>query len=494
MTEAASVKSRALSGTAWSVGTLFFNQGSNFVLGIILARLLGPGNFGLVAMAMVFANMVDGLVDFGFGSALIQAEQITEIQKSTVFYLNMMLGLFFMAMMILIAPAIAAFFEMPQLELITRVLSVTFLIKGLNSVQQALFKRDLNFKALFWVQAAATVVSGGAGVVLAFIGFGVWALVISSITGWCITTLVLWFLSDWRPRRRFQLRSVEKLWKFGYKYSLLVLFSTVWGRLDTMVIGKIFDNRQLGLYNRAQAFNTQIVQTSFGAVAGVLLPALSRYQNNRTELAAYVVKIIHVVCFLTFLVGGAAYVNAKEFILVLYGGEWAGAIPYFRVVGLFTFTLTIPPVLVSALNAVGRSGTNLWIEVIKKSLLALSIPIAVWRGAYEYIWAVNILAALTMLLNIWSMRHVGIGFWKTLGILFLYAAGFVLFVPVVYWGFETVNPDANSIPALIVKGMIYAGCYAGIAFAFRLTGALAALSLARQLLQKTGMFRRWRKS
>ncbi|MGC1633331.1 MAG: oligosaccharide flippase family protein, partial [Gelidibacter sp.] len=254
---------------------MFAGQLRNFVVATILARLLMPEDFGLLGMAMVFAGIAESFVDFGFGNAVIQKQQVSRVQLSTIFWINMMMAGLLGLIMFATAPLVAAYFEMPELKVITQIMSFTFLIKGLSTLQGALFKKKLDFRTPFKIEIVEGVLSGALGIYLAYAGYGVYSLIYSQIFGWVLATTLLWILSNWKPAFLFNLKEVKELWNFGYKYSLSIFIDSMFIRLDTIVIGKVFSAATLGLFYKAQALNKMVVQYAFGSFAGVLFPSLS---------------------------------------------------------------------------------------------------------------------------------------------------------------------------------------------------------------------------
>jgi O-antigen/teichoic acid export membrane protein len=358
-----------------------------------------PEDFGLLGMAMVFASLTDSFVDFGFGNAVIQKQEVNKLQLSTVFWINMLMASVLGVAMYFSAPLVAVFFEMPKLEPITKLMSLTFLIKGLSTLQNALFKKELDFKTPFKIGLISGIISGVLGIVLAYSGYGVYSLIYSQIAGWVIGTLLIWYFSSWKPSFLFSLKEVKSLWSFGYKYSLSIFIDSLFSRLDTIIIGKLFSAATLGLFYKAKSLNKLVVQYAFTSFSGVLFPSLSKLAHDKEKLREVLIRILHLVCFTTFLFSGLMFVNAESVIVLLLTEKWIDSVPIFQILGVFSFVFTIPTVLVAPINAIGNSGDNLKVEILKKILYIFAIPIAFYYGLYAYILATSIAAVVGLQIN-----------------------------------------------------------------------------------------------
>lgn len=453
------LKKASLKGASWNFVTVIVNQLRNFIVSIILSRLLMPTDFGVIGMAMAFSGMVDAFVDFGFGNAIIQKREVTQEQKSTVFYLNMIMGVAFTLIMFFSSGLIADFFNMPILNLVVKVMSVSFIIKALDSMQASLMRKELDFKTPFKVQLISGIASGIIGITMAYTGFGVWSLIVSQMSGWVMATSLMWMYSSWRPGLQFSMASVKDLWNFGYKYSITIFIDAVFVRLDTVIIGKIFSAATLGLFNRAQALNKLVIQYSFSAFSGVLFPSLSKVQHDIERLRHSVLSVIQVVSFTTFYFSGAMYICAESAILLLYGDKWLGAVPFFKILGIFSFIYTLPMVLVTPIMSLGKTGASLKVEAIKKVLLVIAIPFGIKFGVYSYIYALSIAGVIGMLLNMYLVRvYIGLPIFQQIKQIVLFAFPALCLVVLLTF----VSPYITTkilILDLVIRGGLYTILY-----------------------------------
>jgi teichuronic acid exporter len=452
-----SLKTSTINAASWNFSNMLVGQVRTFIVSTILARLLMPEDFGLLGMAMVFASLTDSFVDFGFGNAVIQKQEVNKLQLSTVFWINMLMALVLGVIMYFSAPLVAVYFEMPKLEPITKLMSLTFLIKGLSTLQNALYKKELDFKTPFKVNLFAGIASGILGIVLAFNGFGVYSLIYSQITGWVITTILIWYFSKWKPSFLFDLSEVKELWSFGYKYSLSIFIDSIFLRLDTIVIGKLFNAATLGLFYKAQSLNKLVIQYAFSSFSSVLFPSLSKLANDKEKLRAVLVRILHLVCFTTFLFSGLMFVNAESVIVLLLTEKWIGSVPIFQILALFSFIYTIPTILNSPILSIGESGAILKVELYKKSVYLLAIPIAIYYGLYAYILATIVAAMIGILLNLGLVQKF-FGY-RVLEFFKLFLKYAIVFIVLTGFDYLFCDFEMNYFLSILLKSTVYIAIY-----------------------------------
>lgn len=477
MSDISSLKKESLKGGLWNFMTTITNHLRNFVVSLILARLLSPEDFGILGMATAFSGLIDAFVDFGFGNAIIQKEKITNKQISTVFYINLFMGIVFTLIMFSASSLIAIFFNEPILDSIVKAMSISFIVKSLETVPRALFKKKLDFKTPFKIQMISVIISGVIGIILAFWGYGVWALALSQISGWVISTLLIWIYSNWFPILYFKLSEVRDLWNFGYKYSISMFIDSVFIKLDTIVIGKLFSANILGLFYRAQSLNRLVAQYSFNSFSGVLFPSLSKLQHNITMLSSAVMRLIQIVCFSTFMLSGLMYVCASEVIQILYGSKWVDSVDFFRILALFSLVNTLPNVLVTPLLSIGKSGLNLKIEIIKKIIFVLAIPLGIKIGGlYGYVYAVQIAGAIALLLNINALRCIELSFIQQVRSIAYYIIPFFISICLVTFCENLIETNSLAI-LLFYKVIIFMISYLGYHSILKSEGLKLAIDL-----------------
>lgn len=377
----ASLKADTISGVKWTAIEKFSTQIVNFLLGLLLARLLSPSDFGTIGMLGIFMAISGTFIDSGFSSALIRKPEISDKDYSTAFYFNIVVGLLCYAIMFVCSPLIARFFDMPILNGIVKVYSVTLFINSLTSVQYAKLNRELNFKLQARISFVSALVTGILGVVLAYLGLGVWALVWQSIASAVLRAALLWIFAHWHPTSRFSRDSFKYLFSFGSKLLASGLLHTLYSNLSTLAIGKFYTSSDLGYYSRGNQFATLPSSNITGILQKVTFPLLAKIQNDDARLIAVYRKYIKVTsCGIFFLMTLLAAL-AKPLICLLLTDKWADAAIYCQ---LFCFALMFDHICQLNLNLLqvkGRSDLFLKLEIIKKliafAILCAAIPFGV---------------------------------------------------------------------------------------------------------------------
>lgn len=376
-----SLREQTISSVKWSAIEKFALQGMQFVLGLCMARLLLPSDYGTVGMIAIFLAVSQTFVDSGFGSALVRKLDRTETDFSTVFYFNIIVAFFFYAVLFVCAPFIAVFFKTSILCSILRIQSLTLIISSLIGVQNAKLTIDLDFKGLAKRSILATLISGLIGIGCAYYGLGVWSLVIQALLREIINVVFMWIYLPWKPMFVFSWSSFRELGSFGSKLLASSLLHTVYMNLTTLVIGKCFSAKELGYYNRGTQFAKLPVDTMNSVLGKVLYPILVKYQNDDEQLIRMYRKYICVMSIFIFLGCTLLAAIAKPLILILLTDKWTNAIIYLQI---FSFSIMFDHICSINLNLLmvkGRSDLFLRLEIIKKTIsviiLFASIPFGV---------------------------------------------------------------------------------------------------------------------
>ena len=475
MSDVSELKREGIKGSLWNFLTMAVNQIRNFIVSLILARLLLPSDFGLISMAMVLNIVLDTFADFGLSNAIIRKSSISETETSTIFWLNILMGGGCTILVFISAPLFAQYFEMPQLAGVVRVTSLSFFISSFGTLQTALFQRSLDFRSPFISRLFSGVVSGIIGILLAIYHWGVWALVTANLSGWILYAGMVWILSDWRPKFIFKFREVRDLWSFGWKMTLTTIINRIFRQVDTLVIGKLYSASSLGLFERAKSLNNLVVEYSFSSVRGVMLPTLSKLQNDSEALRYSTLKLIHVITFLSFLFAGLMYICADDLIPLLYGEKWEGTIELFKILGLFSITLCLPIVFDTIMTVVNQMNLYLWSGILRNAILLIAIPIGISYGFVTYVWSVSIARALGLILYFFSTRYcISLTVKSQLYSIVRYTLPFL--ISLVLWKFIEYKTSC-LILNLIIKASFYLIIYIGFNFLTRSDGFLICLSL-----------------
>ena len=364
-------------GIFWKLMERFGVQGVQFVLQLYLARLLNPEHYGTLSLMIVFTNLASVFVQIGFSTALIQNKDVTDEDYSSVFWASLSIAAIMYGIIYFGAPAVGAFYAMPEIVQPLRALALILFPGALNSIQLAKVSREMDFKKMFYSNVGGIMVAGIAGITIAYFGGGLWALVVQSLLNVTVAAIVMLFTANWHPRFVFNPKRVIVLFRFGWKLLASSLLENLYNNLSSLVIGKKYDAGTLGYYNRGAQFPQFIINAISGAIQSVMLPALSADQDDTAKVKTTMRTSMTMSAFIIFpMMAGLAAV-ATPLVTLLLTEKWLPSVPYMQV---FCFSLAFIPVHscnVQAINAMGRSDIFLKLEIIKKSYGIALLVIAV---------------------------------------------------------------------------------------------------------------------
>ena len=357
-------------------------QGVTFVVSIVLARLLDPAVYGTIALVNVFTVIMQVFIDSGFGCALIQKKDADSTDFSTVFYFNIAVCTLLYAVMFVSAPAIASFYDRAELVPIVRVMSLSLIISGVKNVQQAYVSRNMLFKKFFFATLGGTVGAAVVGIVMAYKGFGVWALIAQNLFNQTVDTVILWVTVRWRPTPEFSIGRLRALFSYGWKLLASSLLDTVYNNLRTLIIGKKYSSEDLAFYNKGNHFPNLIITNINSSIDSVLLPTMSAEQDDRDRVRAMTRRAIRISSYIILPLMMGLAVCAEPLVRLLLTDKWLACVPYMRI---FCFTYAFYPIHTANLNAIkamGRSDLFLRLEIIKKVIGLAAIGISMWFGVF----------------------------------------------------------------------------------------------------------------
>lgn len=409
--EPLSLENRAIRGVFWSAIERLGPQAVQFIVSIVLARLLLPEQFGLIGMLALFVSLGHVFLDSGFGGALIQKQDATEIHYCSVFYTNIAISLIAAGALCLAAPLIAQFYREPMLTPLTRVLSLNFVISAFGLIQVFLMTKRLDFKTQTKVSLLASVGSGGVGIGMALLGFGIWSLVAQSVTATLFTTILLWVFNTWRPKGIFSFAALRELFGFGSRLLASGVLDTVFRNIYMVVIGKFYSPADLGYYTRASLLQQVPTETLGGIVSRVTFPLFSEIQDDIIMVRKGFRKALRALALLNFPLMIGLLVCAEPLVLTLLTDKWSPAIPYLRLLCIVGLFYPLHVINLNVLLAKGRSDLFFRLEVMKKVLIVVVIAIT-WRWGIEAIIGGQIVVSLVAyyLNSFYSGTIVGYGF------------------------------------------------------------------------------------
>lgn len=409
------LKNKSLNAILWDLGGSFGQQVFSFIIGIFLARLLMPEEFGLVGMAMVFIAIFQVFSDVGFASALIHKQDTTSLTYSSVFYLNIGLGLVLTIVAYLGAPIVGIFYENNEVTTVLRWLSLIFIFSSFNIVQQTLLKKNLDMKTLNIRIFFSEICGGIVGVFMAFRGYGVYSLIGQRLTSHFTTTIFLWSVTDWYPKWEFSRKEIIRLTGYSSYIFFDSFFSKIFSRMDTLFIGKVFSASTLGFYSRAQSLNQAVTRYSSHTLQKVFFPVLSKLQNNDEKYFKVYYKLIAVVSFLAFGLTGVLFVTGESLIILLYGQKWEPSVLIFQILILKAFTYPINIMINNSFLSRGHSKENFWIGIYRKIIRLIPLGIGYYYGLNPFLIAMVCTSYFLTSTNILFARYyIGSSIWRHL--------------------------------------------------------------------------------
>lgn len=406
-----SLKQKTVSGLIWSFVDTMAGQGITFIVGIILARLLSPREFGLIGMLTVFIAVSQSFIDSGFSNALIRKKDCSNTDYSTVFYFNLAVGVLFFILLYLSAPAISGFFDEPELTSIIQVMGVILIIDSLTIIQRTILTKRIDFKLQARISVIASIGSGIVAIAMAFNGFGVWALVAQRIIKQGLNSLFLWIWNRWKPLLVFSTKSFKELFGFGSKLLMSGLIDTIYRNVYYLIIGKLFSAQELGYYSRADSFKNLPSQNINNIVSRVSYPILSTLQDDIPRLRNNYQKLIRSVMFITFILMLGMAAVAEPMIHTLIGAKWEPAIIYLQMLCFVGMMYPLHALNLNMLQVQGRSDLFLKLEIIKKIIAIPTIVIGIYFGIKMMIVGMMVNTLIAYYLNsYWSGRFIGYSF------------------------------------------------------------------------------------
>lgn len=452
------LKVKAARGLFWSSVDRFSSQGISFVFSIFLARILDISDYGIVAMIVVFMAVAQAFVDSGFSSALIRKPDLNEEDKSTAFYFNIIVGLACYGILFIVSPLIADFYDEPLLSPIIRVTGLSIVFNSLCVVQRALFTIAVDFKTQAIISLACTVISGVVGLVMAYNGYGVWALVAQSTVSTFLNFVLLWLCSRWRPVTGFSKASFRYLFNFGSKLLASGLLDTLYNNAYPIVIGKFYNSAQLGLYSRAQGYASLPSSNITGILQRVTFPVLSLMQDDDERLALNYRRLLRVSAFVVFPLMVMLAAVAAPLIRVMITSKWDGCVGFLQILSIAMMWYPIHAINLNLLQVKGRSDLFLRLEIYKKIFGVLILICTIPLGVTAMCWGLVVGSVFSLVMNTYyTGKLIKVGFFIQMKDLLPTLVNSVIMGGIAYY---IVNNIDSSIISLI------AACSVSIVFYF----------------------------
>lgn len=450
-----SLKQKTTKGLFWSSVERFSNQGMSFLFSVILARMLAPSDFGIIAMIAIFFAVAQSFVDSGFSNALVRKTDRREEDFSTCFYFNIGVGIIAYIVLFLIAPLVASFYNQPILSPIIRITGLGVVLNSLCVVQQALFTIKIDFKSQAKVTLSATIISGIVGVVLAYQGYGVWALVWQGVVMSLVRMGLLWLMSKWHPTTGFSKSSFHYLFGYGSKLLASGLLDTIYNNIYPIVIGKFYSPAQLGNYSRALSFAQLPSSNITSILQRVTFPVLSTIQDDIPRLQANYRRLLKLSAFIVFpLMMGLAAV-AFPLIRVVLTPKWEGCSLYLQIICFALMWYPIHAINLNLLQVKGRSDLFLRLEIIKKivgvCIMCITIPLGITAMCIGMVAS----SLISLFINtFYTGKLIDIGYLKQMRDLLPVLINSLLMGSIVYFSIELFYSDLVKIITGFLVGIV----------------------------------------
>jgi teichuronic acid exporter len=450
------LRQKTLSGLKWSAFDRVLSQGINFIIALIIARILKPSDYGVVGMLAIFLSLSQVFIDGGFGASIVKKQGRTDADFSTVFYYNILTGFIFYALLFLLAPFISEFYHTPILVPVTRILGLNILINAFGSVQKTRLTIQVDFKTQAKISIIALVISGTAGIFAAIRGYGVWALVFQSLISSFITTFLLWVFIKWRPKFLFSRSSFRELFGFGSKLMLSGLIDSIYSNIYQLVIGKHYSASDLGFYSRANGMAQMPANNANVIIQRVTFPVLSEIQDESARLSWNYRRVLKMSVFMLFPIMTIMIALGDPLIRILLTDKWIPSLPLFQILCISYMFYPVQSLNLNLLKVKGRSDLFLKLEIVKKSLLSIVLIISFPLGIKAICIGAVITSVMALAINsFYTGKILNIGFYrqmKDISPVFLISSigGLTAYLPSLFFDNVLIRIILGGLAGLIV--------------------------------------------
>ncbi|MBO5339048.1 MAG: lipopolysaccharide biosynthesis protein [Clostridia bacterium] len=406
MDEKQSLKNKTISGLVWTFMERIGAQGVSFIVSLVLARLLLPEQYGIIALVTVIINICNVFVTSGFSSALIQKKDVDDIDFSTVLYFGFVFSVVLYILLFFAAPMISSFFEYEKLVDVIRVMGIGLVVASINSVQRSMVSRRLQFRKFFVVTFVGTMISAVVGIVMAIKGLGVWALVGQYLTNVVIDTIMLAIVNKWMPKLVFSFKRLGKLFSYGWKILVSSIISVVFEDIRTLIIGKKYTSTDLALYNKGRQVPNLLVSNVNSSIQSVMFPVLSQKQDDKAEVKRLMRRSIKTSAYLTMPMMFGFAACAEIFVRIVLTDNWIECVPYIQIACVSMALMPLQTANIQALYALGRSDIILKIEIIKKVFSLSVIIFTCFFGVKAIALGGIVISLFALLVNVFPNRKL----------------------------------------------------------------------------------------
>lgn len=394
-----SLKDKTVKGTFWSAADAFLGQGVTFIVGLVLARLLSPVEYGLIGICTIFITVLTGIVDSGFSNALIRKKDTTNEDYNTMFITNMVVSVVLFGLLFVCSPLIANFFAREELVWLVRAMGLILILQALSITQVTILTKRIDFKTKTKASLVSAVLSGVIGIGMAFAGFGVWSLVGQQLSKHLLYTFCLWFFNRWWPTFKFSISSFKYMWGFGWKLMVSGLLNNIWNQLYQVVVGKFYSPATLGQYSRSKEYASIFSSNLTSIIQRVSYPVLSEIQDDKSRMVEGYRRIIKITMFVTVVIMFSMGALAEPLLYCLIGPQWHEAATYLPLICISMSLYPLHAINLNMLQVEGRSDIFLYLEIVKKILAIGPICIGIFVNIYWMLVASIIVGIISFFLN-----------------------------------------------------------------------------------------------
>lgn len=439
----------------WSAADAFLGQGVTFLVGIVLARLLSPDEYGLIGICLIFNTVLCGIVDSGFSTALIRKKDCTDDDYNTMFLTNLGISVVLYGLLFVSSPLVAHFFGRQELTALVRATGLLLFFNALSITQVTILTKRIDFKTKTKASLISAILSGIVGIAMAYTGFGVWALVGQMLSKQLLYTLCLWVLNKWWPTLKFSASSFRYMWGFGWKLLVSGLLENIWNQLYQVVVGKFYSPATLGQYTRGREYASIFSSNLSSIIQRVSYPVLSEMQDDKHRMVEGYRRVIKMTMFITAICMISLGAVAEPLIYCLIGPQWHEAATYLPLICISMAFYPLHAINLNMLKVLGRSDIFLYLEIIKKIIGIIPICIGIFIDIYWMLVASILIGFVSLYLNSWyTGKALGYTFWKQIrDIAPAFGIAFTIAISVFFFKYLPIS-NWLILPIQIVVGVV----------------------------------------
>lgn len=456
-----SLKNKTIKGVGWSAADAILGQGVTFIVGLILARLLSPDEYGLIGICLIFTTVLNGIVDSGFSNALIRKKEVTDEDYNTMFMTNLVISMVLYLLLYISAPLVSDFFHRNELIALVRATGLVLFFNALSITQVTILTKKIDFKTKTKASFVSAIVSGVIGIVMAFMGYGVWSLVTQQLSKQLFYTLCLWFFNKWYPKFTFCKNSFNYMWGFGWKLLASGILNNVWNQLYQVVIGRCYAPSSLGHYTRANEYANLFSSNLTSIVQRVSYPVLAEIQDDKDRMVYGYRKVIKTTMFVTAVCMISLGAVSEPLIYTLIGTKWHEAATYLPLICISMSLYPLHAINLNILQVLGRSDIFLYLEILKKIVGLVPITVGIFCGIYYMLLVSVFTGFISLYLNAWyTGKTLNYTYWKQLkdiapsyltAFIIAFAVFFLKYLALPYYGVLALQIFVGVVTGFVVS-------------------------------------------